>query len=263
MIVQSGRNAVVDEENRLTYDKVEFVGCWSFSEDLRIELSASRELVRTLPWYIRSLIQFTTYKACVTADHPLARLMIERDPVPFDMEFIGGVPALGTLMEDSVLNSEEGWLAVSILRLKDTVEQGDQEFEYSLQYREPPQYREIKTTYQSVADVRQRLASGLPIRPDLPPFKDIASIHSEVDFADTLSAALTRISLGVSWARNEDRGVWEYVITEPAALPISDGERGLPPLYFVPYVGHDGLRAGQGPLNRNHPFSEWLMGAIA
>ena len=239
------------------YVQRQFVGCWSFSDDLRIDVSASRDVVRALPWHILSLVQFTVNRACAAANHPLAEQQIWPSPVPLDSEYFGSVPQLGVMIEDSILTAQDGWMSLSVLELKNPVAEENHKF---------PQDAlaplGIRTSFYSVNEVRDGIADGKAVRPILPSFTDIAQNRPGVEFGTALAAALVRISLNVAWALNEPTQEWEYIVTDAMPIPICEGELALPPLYVVPYVGHYGLRAGQGPLNRNHPFAEWFIDAI-
>ena len=230
---------------------MQFVGCWAFADDIRLDLSVSRDLVLSVPWALASLIQLSIMRACEASGHPVARSMIELGAVPVGAWY--QVPSLGDLLDDPLMLAPDGWLVWPVVAVEREPDESDR--------RQVSRAFERPVTYETVSEIQRSMPCGeATMELALPHFSSLASPAPALACGEIVAAALARAALDVAWTEGED-GKWRYRVVGDRPLPISTAEHLWPPLFMLSYVGSDSLRSANGPLNRDHPFSLWLLEA--
>jgi hypothetical protein len=202
----------------------------ALSDALRPDISLSRDRLKSLTWNVYSAITLAFRKA--VGSHGEVGLPLKSWEV-FE-EIVGQENfLLGTLLNDPLLALEDAWAAQEII---DT-EGG-------------------KTSLERIrAELGGETTFTLTNLPDI-----TAHLHNEYDSSSipqTCAAALVQIGLNVTYFGEAYSG--HYVVNSTEAPAISEGQKLFPPLFFAPYDSPQGLRRGNGPLNRLHPFAGWLI----
>ena len=204
---------------------------WMFSQlalqdALRPDLSLSRDELRGLPW--DAYCQIT-----LALSHALRSQLGDR--FEYDQDFLeDALPKHGFFLENVIRNTKPGLMDVWIDEPIILTDDGKL----------------------SVREIRERVSRGAPvtIKASLP---SMASEH----FHSFLVATLIQLGLRVVVMVKEKK-----MVVESADPPmIADGQMQFPPLFFSDYRSgeKETLRLSTFPLNRNHPFSGWLIDCAA
>jgi hypothetical protein len=213
-------------------DRATLTGHVAFSDDLRPDLSLSRDEVRSIPFSMAAALMLAVRRAVpsgtATALTHRVRSATE-DPRFLPRE---EVALLGTVL-DGIDAVPAGWSAESVFLIRGR--------EYS---------------YQEVA---RRAADG-PVTLD--PFRDPTWGHVRPAVTELIASALAQRHLDLVWETGDprhDSGRCVVVSGDEPLLPA--GLRLFRPLFFVRFRTGGGLLDDEffSPYNIEHPFSRWLV----
>jgi hypothetical protein len=218
------------------------MGHMSFRDRLRPELDVSRDRVRAVSWEMQSVTNLAFRRALTVAGFkpPLGsairRLWLEGDG-HFERP-----PLLGILLDDPLLKDANAWPAEPIvptskgmMRMVDIESESD-----------PNQVVLTFLPSFGQSGYRVRIRS-----------RDVR--HDE--FYATCVAAMLATRIHLTLVPREK--TWEIAILDTRPAGVLDGEKLFPPLTFLPYQESPLLYVSGLPLNRDHPFSQWLLARAA
>nr|VFK38742.1 MAG: Histidine kinase-, DNA gyrase B-, and HSP90-like ATPase [Candidatus Kentron sp. SD]VFK43410.1 MAG: Histidine kinase-, DNA gyrase B-, and HSP90-like ATPase [Candidatus Kentron sp. SD] len=205
-----------------------------FLDNLRPDVSISRDELVSLPWAVRSACELAVWRA-LTKVMPQERI---EEPGIFDLNDEEGKARqppilLGELLSDELLTREEMWPWEKIFS------NGKNRF--------------------SVMDLKSDPSRTVTVHS---PFWS----KTAEDFSGVLQAFLTRYWLRmVVWYEYNawlPRQYSTVVASGERSLSINEAEKLFPPLFFAEYKGkHNGILrvGGNTPHRLDHPFSQWLL----
>ncbi|HLL70442.1 MAG TPA: hypothetical protein VK363_03360 [Pyrinomonadaceae bacterium] len=201
----------------------------ALSDALRPDVSLSRDRLRNLSWNIYSAIALTFRKALQP---------YKDENLPFNSsQIFGNIIGkehflLGNILTDPLLIIDGEWSKQSII--------------------------ETKRGHQSLENLHTGLAQGESYEIRNLPYVS-AFFHDTYGFNFFTTCAATLVQIGLKARLKFDNDTSAFIIDSMDEPLIRPGQYLFPPLFFLPYENSELLRFGDGPLNQNHPFSEWLI----
>jgi hypothetical protein len=205
-------------------------GMWGvicLSDSLRPNVSVSRDLLLNLAVEIHSSIVLAAFRA---------RRSAERRREIYPSEVLNHFTArdgmlLGTLLTDPLITSDNGWRSEAVFK--------------------------TKTGRKTLEQVRVATAKGrrLYIENLRPPNWWMES--SFTTFIDACVGVLAQIGFRVEY--EPTRFSPQFVAVPGDPDEITEGHKLFPPLTFLPFKNKKVAMLGNGVLNANHRFSNWLL----
>jgi len=207
-------------------------GLISFSDSLRPQLSVARERALSLPWNMHSTLNL----AIVRALHNDAGYT-DLTQVDALKDFVAPQEiSLGQLIADPLLHRPDGWPMERIFR----TDRG---------------MLSISSILALLVADETVVVSGLPSPSELAG----RSRRGRPGTGPTCAAVLASVWVNLSSdLKNIDRNP-DLRFVAKRELPPTGGELLFPPLAFVTYQNSSKLQLGSLGLNREHPFSQWLI----
>jgi hypothetical protein len=212
-------------------------GCFALTDQLRPEISITRDVLRSLPWNIHATSSLAFMRARTNAATDRLRgwwsAGLFNVPINQDERF------LGSIRDDPLLWNERGW----------------------------PSERIIWTNLgvMSLKEIREACVEGgnevelfVPTV-DLLLKGSVSSWFEEFDFLLPCRAVLVQLGLSVVWRLDDEITGGSLVVKGPDAEPVPEGLWHFPPLFFIPYENSSLLQQHRKALNRRHLFSQWLI----
>lgn len=203
------------------------IGIISLFDSLRPDMSVSRDRLRGLSCEIYSAVNLALSRSLRAAGEDLRAT---GTPNAFDALLGRHHLLLGHLLRDPFIRGDGFWNYEPVVKTWSGF--------LSIQ--------EIKNSIRGEKD-------GIILQ--LPSPNDI--LYGHIGFSDCCAAALSQMCLNISLDPTEYFST--YRAEEGSSAPILPGQMLFPPLAFVPFSQTNALRARQGSLNLNHPFSRWLL----
>jgi hypothetical protein len=229
---REGVTARVDLGHLVSRDGVDAL--WSadigLSDRLRPDLVVSRDELHGLPWQIHSAAGLALRRAA-RADG--RGLLDASDSQMFaGPSFVEGV-LLGDVADDPLLTQPDGWKAEALF------------------------------AGMSIEEIVSLAEHGQPQQVQLPSPDDLlAPQYSPPSFLAICRAAVVALNADIRWLSENPDTVWGWqCVVVPRSAPLVRALRLFPPLFSAEYIGSDRLKLGDGPVNRDHRFTVWLLDA--
>lgn len=202
----------------------------ALSDELRPDISLSRDQLKSLSWNIYSAIELAFWKGMEPykkEDLPIIKSWIQSSSDKDDCF------QLGNILNDPFIKVDGEWSAQDIIQ----TDKGQM----------------------SLHNILAELSGGGSFQlTNLLNIDSLIKNEYGVSFSQVCSSAL--IQIGLSARLKEVSHYTTHLIVDSVDTPIlREGQKLFPPLFFVPYENSNLLRQYDSPLNQNHPFSEWLI----
>ena len=197
-------------------------------DELRPDLSVSRDELKAFSWLIHSHVALTFARALKEYDGDLEFSLNIFEQVIGEPTF-----ALSNFLIDGQMATSGEWARLSII----PTTKGLASLEAMRKCLEAEERYEIP----QLMSINHKLFS--------------ASDWGRPKFLDCCAAAIVQIGLNVHYDTKADK----YVVLDSALPVLKEGQRLFPPLFFVPYSDSGVLRKENRPLNQLHPLASWLL----
>ncbi|WP_256758360.1 hypothetical protein [Cohnella sp. WQ 127256] len=199
----------------------------ALKDQLRPDLSLSRDELRGVSWQIYSVINLAFSRALACIDVPDKNMDI------FPRIHSSGSLNYGEIMKDHCMREDNLWASEKVI--------------------------DTNHGKRSLAEIWGLLKAGgkitIPGKHMLGLHKTFNATHWEkASFLEYCMAALIQHGLNLTYHVHENA-----VVINAPAHPKREEMDEYPPMFFIEYAGSGILRKGRLPVNINHPFTHWLL----
>ncbi|MDR0866742.1 MAG: hypothetical protein LBO74_17680 [Candidatus Symbiothrix sp.] len=192
----------------------------TFKDNLRFDLSLSRDKLKKINWNIYSIIEYTFLKTVSKIESNLLFLNWEITELFNNINF-----SLKDILEDPLMDSI--WKSIPIF------------------------FMEEENKYKSVIELRE---SSLTKKVFVKTRRYYGLFHN-ISVSNYCQMALIQIGLNVEFETNNQK----IRVIDNSIPAIHEGQKYYPLLFFIKYDTNQQLRNGDYPINSEHPFSIWLI----